>query len=441
MGVRPIGISKYCIAVALLHRTLPANKWNRTLRTHFGGRVSSSPPSTPSHPRHGGPVGGPGDRILVHPEQEEGQVVAQVPAAVERPGSGDQLGGDLVDRRTCPARRGASPRGRSAENRSVASRASTRPSVNMHRRSPGPRKTRVSERSGSSMSPSAVPSSPIGSTAPEPRSTSGGWWPARLTVSSRPASCGRAIAYTRVSAARRPWPPRAGEFSSRRVRLGRCFAFARVRSVYRASAVTAAASAPLPLTSPRTSPQTLSPSVKTSKKSPPISRPSPAGSYLLATSAAGIEAARREPGSPGARRRPGSARPGSPGGALGEHPFGDVPEDHQLARRPAVPVGERLSSDVELVVPERQLAAPGRSGGARRLPRLAAGAGRPVASRSARAWCLQHPGAGGVHLHHPAEGVQHEHGVGHRVHDDAAGQRGQVAAAVPGRRPTPGPHP
>jgi hypothetical protein len=36
MGVRPIGISKYCIAVALLHRTLAANKWNRTLRTHFG---------------------------------------------------------------------------------------------------------------------------------------------------------------------------------------------------------------------------------------------------------------------------------------------------------------------------------------------------------------------------------------------------------------------
>ncbi len=36
MGVRPIGISKYCIAVALLHRTLAANKWNRTLRTHVG---------------------------------------------------------------------------------------------------------------------------------------------------------------------------------------------------------------------------------------------------------------------------------------------------------------------------------------------------------------------------------------------------------------------
>ena len=36
MGVRPISISKYCVAVALLHRNLAANKWNRTLRTHFG---------------------------------------------------------------------------------------------------------------------------------------------------------------------------------------------------------------------------------------------------------------------------------------------------------------------------------------------------------------------------------------------------------------------
>jgi hypothetical protein len=36
MGVRPISISKYCVAVALLHRDLAANRWNRTLRTHFG---------------------------------------------------------------------------------------------------------------------------------------------------------------------------------------------------------------------------------------------------------------------------------------------------------------------------------------------------------------------------------------------------------------------
>jgi hypothetical protein len=36
MGVRSISISKYCVAVALLHRTMAANRWNKTLRTHFG---------------------------------------------------------------------------------------------------------------------------------------------------------------------------------------------------------------------------------------------------------------------------------------------------------------------------------------------------------------------------------------------------------------------
>jgi VTC domain len=36
MGVRPISISKYCVAVALLHRHLAANRWNRTLRESFG---------------------------------------------------------------------------------------------------------------------------------------------------------------------------------------------------------------------------------------------------------------------------------------------------------------------------------------------------------------------------------------------------------------------
>jgi hypothetical protein len=36
MGVRSISVSKYCVAVALLDRTMAANKWNRTLRTYFG---------------------------------------------------------------------------------------------------------------------------------------------------------------------------------------------------------------------------------------------------------------------------------------------------------------------------------------------------------------------------------------------------------------------
>jgi hypothetical protein len=35
-GHRPITISKYCTGLAALHPDLPANKWNRVLRRHFG---------------------------------------------------------------------------------------------------------------------------------------------------------------------------------------------------------------------------------------------------------------------------------------------------------------------------------------------------------------------------------------------------------------------
>jgi hypothetical protein len=35
LGVRPVSISKYCVAVALLHPEIPANRWNRTLRQDF----------------------------------------------------------------------------------------------------------------------------------------------------------------------------------------------------------------------------------------------------------------------------------------------------------------------------------------------------------------------------------------------------------------------
>lgn len=37
-GVRPVSISKYCVGLAALWPTLPANKWNRTLRRYFGWR-------------------------------------------------------------------------------------------------------------------------------------------------------------------------------------------------------------------------------------------------------------------------------------------------------------------------------------------------------------------------------------------------------------------
>ncbi len=40
LGVRPVSVSKYCIGVALLHPTVPANRWNRVLHRHFGaGRL------------------------------------------------------------------------------------------------------------------------------------------------------------------------------------------------------------------------------------------------------------------------------------------------------------------------------------------------------------------------------------------------------------------
>jgi len=36
LGHRPISISKYCAGMAMLRPELPANRWNRELRTHFG---------------------------------------------------------------------------------------------------------------------------------------------------------------------------------------------------------------------------------------------------------------------------------------------------------------------------------------------------------------------------------------------------------------------
>ncbi|MET0966868.1 MAG: hypothetical protein ABWZ02_10745 [Nakamurella sp.] len=35
-GHRPVSISKYCTGLAAVTPGLPANKWNRTLRNHFG---------------------------------------------------------------------------------------------------------------------------------------------------------------------------------------------------------------------------------------------------------------------------------------------------------------------------------------------------------------------------------------------------------------------
>lgn len=36
LGSRPLSLSKYCVGMAVLDPQLPANRWNRELRTHFG---------------------------------------------------------------------------------------------------------------------------------------------------------------------------------------------------------------------------------------------------------------------------------------------------------------------------------------------------------------------------------------------------------------------
>jgi hypothetical protein len=36
LGWRPLSLSKYCVGMAVLDPGLPANRWNRELRTHFG---------------------------------------------------------------------------------------------------------------------------------------------------------------------------------------------------------------------------------------------------------------------------------------------------------------------------------------------------------------------------------------------------------------------
>jgi hypothetical protein len=45
LGLRPLQLSKYCIAVALLHPGIRANPWHRTLRRYFGDAIQR--PSIP----------------------------------------------------------------------------------------------------------------------------------------------------------------------------------------------------------------------------------------------------------------------------------------------------------------------------------------------------------------------------------------------------------
>ena len=42
-GIRPVPVSKYCTGLAALTPGLPANKWNTTLRRHFGWTPIAAP--------------------------------------------------------------------------------------------------------------------------------------------------------------------------------------------------------------------------------------------------------------------------------------------------------------------------------------------------------------------------------------------------------------
>lgn len=49
LGSRPVSLSKYCIGMAVLDPRLPANRWNRELRTHFGWTPRRDEPAPLNH--------------------------------------------------------------------------------------------------------------------------------------------------------------------------------------------------------------------------------------------------------------------------------------------------------------------------------------------------------------------------------------------------------
>ncbi len=53
LGSRPVSLSKYCVGMAVLDPRLPANRWNRELRAHFGWKPRRD------HPTEGLPAATP----------------------------------------------------------------------------------------------------------------------------------------------------------------------------------------------------------------------------------------------------------------------------------------------------------------------------------------------------------------------------------------------
>lgn len=61
LGSRPLSLSKYCVGMAVLDPRLPANRWNRELRTHFAWSPQRSEiPNPTKTPDLGGATSTPG---------------------------------------------------------------------------------------------------------------------------------------------------------------------------------------------------------------------------------------------------------------------------------------------------------------------------------------------------------------------------------------------
>jgi hypothetical protein len=48
LGLRPVEMSKYCVAVALLYPGIRGNPWHRTLQRYFADATQSAPSRDPS---------------------------------------------------------------------------------------------------------------------------------------------------------------------------------------------------------------------------------------------------------------------------------------------------------------------------------------------------------------------------------------------------------
>ena len=171
--------------------------------------------------------------------------------------------------------------------------ASVSPSVYSSRVSPGSSSTVASSACGSSITPSSVPVQASSRGRPAASITTGGGCPPHGATSRKPFA--RGVARAKIAVRKSPGrlSARTARFRARSTSAGDSCACAAARTVWRASAVSAAASTPLPQTSPIATPWAPSPIAKASKKSPPTSTPLAPASSRPARSSPGTSGSAR----------------------------------------------------------------------------------------------------------------------------------------------------